>query len=242
MPVALSFVLAAALASGAYVGSVALLLAVALTQGLVVAGWYHAVGAPGAGGGMLVCTAAAGCGDLLLFRDDARPLGPVTGVLGLTMVGVLLHQLARSPRDEVTASMAATAALASFVVLVSFFLAALQTRHGETRHGADMVAVVAAAVAAARLADLAALMVPLPDLARVSLALPLAAVAGLTAGAATEGRPGAGLLMGLVAGVAVAAGAAFAGRLPHPNLLTSGALPVALAGPVAYALGRVVLG
>lgn len=245
MPVTVSLALAGALALGAYGGSVFLVLSVALTQGLVLVRWYSAVAAPGAAGGMVLCAAAGVGADLLLLgrhaRADLHPLGPVTGVLGLAMVGVLLHQLTRNPRDRVTASMTATAALAVLVVLASAYVAAGQPQAAAGAAGTvagDLVSVVAAGLAAARLADL----LPLGAGPRAGLAMAVAGVVGLGVGVATGIGAGTGLLLGVVTGSVAAAGAALAGRLPHPHPVLSGALPVALAGPVAYVIGRIVLG
>src|SRR3954449_10185304 len=140
MPVAMTAAMAGALALGAYAGSVVLLVAVAGTQAVMVYGWHRALDVPGALGGALLAGAAAGVADLfLVVRDDARPLAPLSGVLGLAVIGAFLHQLARrGKRAQLTGSLTATAALAVFAVLAGLYLAALQTR-GE----AALVALVA---------------------------------------------------------------------------------------------------
>ncbi|MGH8939463.1 MAG: hypothetical protein ACRDV2_08945, partial [Actinomycetes bacterium] len=94
MAAALTLALAGLLALSAWAGAVPLMLAVALVQGLVVAGWYRAVDVPGALGGMLLAGVVAAATDLLLVvRDDPRPVTPATSVLGVAMVGGLVHQL-----------------------------------------------------------------------------------------------------------------------------------------------------
>src|SRR3954451_4572904 len=96
MPVAMTAAMAGALALGAYAGSVVLLVAVAGTQAVMVYGWHRALDVPGALGGVILAGAAAGVADVLLVaRDDARPLAPVSGVLALAVLGAFLHQLAR---------------------------------------------------------------------------------------------------------------------------------------------------
>jgi hypothetical protein len=87
---------------------------------------------------------------------------------------------------------------------------------------------------------------PLPDVARVPLALGLAALVGVAVGRAEPGL-GAGsgaavavacALTGLL-GVAVGRLVAAPERVPA---LLAGALPVAFAGPAAYVVGRIVVG
>jgi len=151
MPAALTLALAGGLALGAYTSDVLLLLVVLAVQGLLIFGWHRALDVPGALGGMVLSAATAlGADVALLVRDDARPLTPVTGVLGLAMLGALVHQLTRRPeRARLTASLTATTMLLVLVALGALYLPAEETR-GE----AALVALVALAAAAAAGAEL----------------------------------------------------------------------------------------
>jgi hypothetical protein len=236
MAIALTAALAGVLALAGYAGSVVLLLAVAMVQGLLVAGWYRCVDVPGATGGMLLAGAASGAADLLLLlRDDPRPLAPATGVLGLAMVGTLLHQLVRRPeRDRVTASLTATATLTAFAVLTGLFISAEQTRGG-----ASLVAVVAVTAVAGRVVDL---LPSLPSSVRAPAGVVLGGVVGAGLGSLTVVEAQPGLLLGLGAAASAAVAGAVVRRFPRPDLFTAGALPLAVAGPVAYVLGRILVG
>lgn len=232
---ALTAGLAGVLALAAYAGAVVLVLAVGLVQGLLIAGWHRSLRVPGAVGGMVVAGAASAAADVLLWlRDDPRPLTPATGVLGLTVAGAFLHQLTRRPpRHELTASLTATISLAVLGVLTALYIAA-----EGTRGGASLVAVVALAAGAARLVDL----LPLPALLRLPPGLLLAGAIGFLLGGVTtvDARPG--LLLGLAAGAAAQAAGVLVRRTGAADLYTAGALPIAIGGPVAYVLGRILVG
>ena len=235
MPAALTLALAAALALGAYAGDVVLLLAVLVVQGLLVSGWHRALDVPGALGGVVLAGAVAVAADvLLLVRDDARPLTPVTGVLGVAVLGALIHQLARRPdRARLTASLTATMTLVALVALAALFLPAAQTR-GE----AALAALVALAAAVAVAADL----LPSVPLVRAAVAVAAGVAVGGLIGALTGLAVGPAVLMGGVGSAVGAAGTALVRREPRPDLATAAAVPLALAGPVAYVLGRILVG
>src|SRR4029079_1774535 len=96
--------------------------------GLLVSGWHRSLAVPGARGGVALAGAAALAADLLLgVRGDTRPLAPVSAVVGLAVVGALIHQLLRSAdRARVTASLTATVTLAVLAVLAGLYIAALR--------------------------------------------------------------------------------------------------------------------
>jgi hypothetical protein len=234
MPVAVTAAMAAALALGAYAGSLVLLLAVVLTQAAVISGWHRSVDVPGLLGGAMLAGAAALTADILLVaRDDSRPLDPVAGVLGCAVLGGFVHQLARrDSRVRLTASLTATLALVVLAVLGALYLAARETR-GE----AALVALVALAVLAARVADVA----PLPPLHRGAAAVVAGGAVGLVVATVTDIAAGAGLLLGLAAAVTATAAVQLVGGAGRPAWLPAAALPLLLAAPVAYILGRLLV-
>ena len=235
MPAALTLALAGALALGAYAGDLVLMLATLVVQGLLVSGWHRALDVPGALGGRILAGATAVSADVALFvRDDVRPLTPVTGILGAAMLGAIVHQLARRPaRARLTASLTATTTLVVLVALASLYLPA-----EETRGQAALVALVAAAVAAAVAAEL----LPVPAIARAGLAVLAGVVVGGVLGGLTDLAMGSALLAGGVAAAVATAATAFVRRAERPDLATAAALPFAVAGPVAYVLGRILVG
>lgn len=230
--------LAVALVLGAATAPVVLLVAVVMTQGLLVAGWHRSLDWSGATGGAAVAgTAALGADLLVLAADGDRPLSGVPAVLALSVLAALVHQLLRHDgRGRLVHSLAATVTLAVLAVLASSYLAA-----GAADGGAALVAVaalpagtvVAASVLRRRTGrsqwlDLAAV----PAAALVSLAVPLlsdlAVVPGLVIAASAA-------LVAWVAGFVVS-------RSAEPDPALAAGLPLALTGPVAYVLGRLLVG
>ncbi|MDQ1625643.1 MAG: hypothetical protein QOJ49_1141 [Actinomycetota bacterium] len=236
MPVAVTAALAGALALGAYAGSVALLLAVLITQATIIARWHKSLDVPGALGGAVLAGTAGLAADLLVaLRDDPRPLTGLTGVLGLAVLGAFLHQLSRrGDRDGVTASLTATVALVVLTVFTALYLAA-----AKTRGDAALVAVVVLSVLAARLAE----QVRVPALRRAALAVLAGAVVGAAGGRlAGDLGVGVGLALGAAAAIATGIASVVTRGLPRAVMTTVAALPLAVAGPVAYVLGRVLIG
>lgn len=230
--------LAVALVLGAATAPVVLLVAVVMTQGLLVAGWHRSLDWLGAAGGAVVAgTAALGADLLVLAADGDRPLSGVPAVLALSVLAALVHQLLRRDgRGRLVHSLAATVTLAALAVLASSYLAA-EAADG----GAALVAVaalpagtvVAASVLRRRTGrspwlDLAAV----PAAAVLALAVPLlsdlAVVPGLVIAASAA-------LVAWVSGFVVA-------RSAEPDPALAAGLPLALAGPVAYVLGRLLVG
>ena len=232
---ALTLALAAALVAGAYAGEVVLLVAVLAVQGLLISRWHSALAVPGAIGGIALAAAAAIATDAtLVVRDDPEPLSPVAGILAVAMLGTIVHQLARRPdRTRLTPSLTATGTLVVLVVLSSLFLPA-----GGTGAEAALVAVAALAAALPALTELA----PLSPLARSAVAVAGGALVGLVFALLTDLTVGAGLLVGVVAAAVAAASIAFVRRVRAPRLTTAGAMPVAVAAPVAYVLSRILVG
>jgi hypothetical protein len=236
MALALTAALGGAVALSAYAGIPVLVLAVALVQAFVAYGWNRTLVVPGSTGALVIAAAAALGSDLLLLRhDESRPLAPLSGVLGLTVVAAFVHQVVRRPhRDRVTASLSATVTLAVAVVLAALYLPAYR----DTSGAAALVAAVALAAAAG------ALMGGLPAPAWASVPLGLAAGAGVgwLIGGATHVGSGDGGLLGLAAAVLAEVALALVRRAAGHDRLSAAALPIAFAGPAAYILGRILLG
>ncbi len=235
MSAALTFALALAVAAGAYAGQVVLGVAVLATQAVLIWGWHRALDVPGATGGMVVGAAAALAADvLLLVRDDARPLSPVAGLLGVAMLAVLVHQLVRRPvRARLTPSLAATATLVVLAVLAALFIPAADTRGGEA-----LVAVTALAAALAAAAGL----LPLAPVVLAGVATAGGALLGAVVAALTDPSVGPTLLLGAASAAVAVSMAAFVRRVPRPDLTTVAALPVVGVAPLGYVLGRILVG
>lgn len=235
MPAALTLALAGALALAAYAGQTLVTVAVLVVQALLVWGWHDALDVPGRIGGMILGGAAAATADvLLLVREDTRPLTPVAGVVAVAMLGAMVHQLARGPgRERLTASLTGTTTLVAVATLGALFVAVQQTLGGPAL---VTLAAVSAAVAAA------AALVPLPPV----LAAGVAAVGGLVLGVLvavlTHLSVGAALPIGAAAASTALAAITFVRRANRPNLTTAGALPLLSVAPVAYVLGRLLVG
>ena len=173
----------------AALGHLPLVLGIAVVQVLLALGFLALVDAPASGGVFLLGLAAAVAADLVVELDDGRIAG-LSGVVALSLVAALLHQLSRRPRTQVTESLADTFVV---VVLVCSIACLAAARHHEGGNWPVRVALAAAAVAlfTGRLGDAV--------LGRPALAL-----------GATRGWPG--LLLALGSGVAVAVAVA-AGHL-----------------------------
>lgn len=102
----------AALLGLAVLGDKPLLGGVVVLQVLLGLGFLALVDAPASGGIFVLGTAATIVADLVVVLDDGR-VGGLAGVVALSLVGGLLHQLIRRERSRVTESLADT-----FVVVV----------------------------------------------------------------------------------------------------------------------------
>lgn len=102
-----SAALGAALFGLAVLGDLPLLGGVVVVQGLVGLGFLALVEAPASGGVFLLGAAATIGADLVVQLEDGR-VGDLAGVVALSLVGGLLHQLIRRERARVTESLADT--------------------------------------------------------------------------------------------------------------------------------------
>ncbi|MEU8919156.1 hypothetical protein [Streptomyces nigrescens] len=227
-PAALTAGLALLLALTAPLARPVLAVPVALLQAVTAAGWFRLNGMWPARQGIALAFLAGLTTDVALLATD-RESAPLVGIgtLGVWCLLVLVLQLRnRSSADE--RMYALTAGLTSTALAV---LAA-----GQLAASPHAVVVGAAAVAVATLAR----ALPLPPVASVGISLVAAAGAGIAAGQLT-GLGASGALLGLAAGGCALIGLRVASydypsRFVH---LTAGvALPLALAAPAVYVLGR----
>lgn len=217
----------------------ALLLGVLVVQGLVLVGWHRTLDVPGRLGGILVGGGAALAADLLVLADDGKePLARVPAVLGLVMVAAVVHQMLRGEgRARLNVSLAGTVTGAVFASSASGYLAA-----EELDARGPLLAVTALAAGLCTLVPVVGARLRLPGwfelLLGPALAVPTgAAVAGLSALGPTD----AVLLAVAAAAVATAAGA-FVARAPAPARGVAVGLSFCAAGPLAYVLGRLLVG
>lgn len=172
-------VLALVLAVASYVGEVPLAVGILGVQVFLILGLLALVDAPASGGGFLVAVGATVAADVLVLMDDGE-IGRLAGVLGLTFVAALLHQLTRKNRSRVTESLADTLVVSVMAVAAACLLAVRQMDGGEQAVRVALTA-TAAALLLGRVGD------------RIA-ARPMLAVGS------TRGWPG--LLLALGAGVA----------------------------------------
>lgn len=243
VPAVLTCVLALLVAGGAQLGAYALAVAVALLQAVTAAGWYRLNGMwPARQGIALAFLAGLATDTALLIADEGRAPLMIIGTLGAWCVLTLvLHLRNTSSPDERMYALTAAFASTALTVLAAGHLAALGAA------GADAVSVGACAAAAAALVR----ALPLPRLVSPVVAALAGAGAGAGAGrflvlggAAADGSTTAGAALGLAAGCCALLGLRVASydypsRFVH---MTAGvALPLTLAAPAVYLLGRVVV-
>ncbi|MFD7747416.1 hypothetical protein ACFV2V_15830 [Streptomyces sp. NPDC059698] len=230
-PAAITAVLGLLLAGGAALGTYALLVPVVLLQAVTAAGWFRLNGMWPARQGIALAFAGGLAADVVLLVAG-REHGPAAllGTLGVwVLLTVVLQLRSHAGADERMYGLMATVVSASLAVLAGGHLAAAP----------DAVVAGGAAVAAAVLVR----ALPLPVAASVAAALLAGAGAGLAVGGLTDfGAKGA--LLGLAAGGCAVIGLRVASydypsRFVH---MTAGvALPLTLAAPAVYLLGRMLL-
>ncbi|WP_030372840.1 hypothetical protein [Streptomyces rimosus] len=227
-PAAVTAALALLLALAAPLPRVALMVPVVLLQAVTAAGWFRLNGMWPARQGIALAFLAGVTTDIALLATE-REQAPLVamGTLGVWCLFVLILQLRnRSSADE--RMYALTAGLTSTALTV---LAA-----GQLAAAASAVTVGCVAVAVATLAR----ALPLPPVPSLAVALLGGAGAGIAAGQ-LNGLGAAGALLGLVAAGCALIGLRVASydypsRFVH---LTAGvALPLTLAAPAVYVLGR----
>lgn len=171
------------LAGAARYGSVALLVAVAVVQALLIASWFVAVAGSGRVGGAVVAVAASAGADFAVTHWPHGRLGTLLPVLALAVPVLFVHQLARgAARVRLIESLSSVSLLALAVIALP---ALVQLRHefrpddlgGHVAGG--VVAAIAGALVAGYLVDMLITSPRFdPDVARGLPALVVAAVVG----------------------------------------------------------------
>ncbi|MCC3777438.1 hypothetical protein [Streptomyces sp. UNOB3_S3] len=227
-PALITAVLAGLLAAAAPLARPALAVPVVLLQAVTAAGWFRLNGMWPARQGIALAFLGGVAADIgLLATDTAKAPTVLLGTLGVWILLVVVLQLRShaSPDERLYGLTAATASTA-LAVMAGGHLAA----------DPDAVVIGGLGVAAAVLAR----ALPLPSVAAPVVALIAATGAGIAGGQLTGFGPTAALL-GLAAGVCALVGLRVASydypsRFVH---MTAGvALPLALAAPAVYVLGR----
>ncbi|MFD8980751.1 hypothetical protein [Streptomyces sp. NPDC059564] len=229
-PAILTAALGVLLAGAAALGEYALLLPLIALQGLTAAGWFRLNGMWPARQGIALAFAGAVVADGAVLAVD-RPYGPgaIIGTLGAWVLLTLVLQLrSHADPDERMYGLMASVASAALAIVCAGYLAA----------DGKAVSVGAAAVAVAVFAR----ALPLPTAPSVAVSLAAAAGAGIAVGGMT-GMGAGGALLGLAAGVCALIGLRVA-AYDYPSKfvhMTAGvALPLAVAAPAVYLIGRVV--
>ncbi|MFF8290793.1 hypothetical protein ACF068_16420 [Streptomyces sp. NPDC016309] len=227
-PAVLTAALGGLLAAGAALGPYGLLVPLVLLQAVTAAGWFRLNGMWPARQGIALAFAGGLVADVaLLATGKEHAPAAILGTLGVWVLLVLVLQLrSHAGSDERQYGLMATVASSALAVVAAGHLAATT----------DAVVVGGLAVAV----TVVARALPLPQPASLVVALLAAAGAGVAAGGMT-GLGANGALLGLGAGVCALVGHRVAAydypsRFVH---LTAGvALPLALAAPAVYVLGR----
>lgn len=184
--------------------------------------------------------------DVVLLRTRTATAGSIAGVIGLSVIAVLFHQLARRNPRGVTAAVAVTLSAIVVGAALPLLLPLRELSGGRSVAFAAVVSAAAALVVARLVAG--------PD--------PVRRVAGLVASAAVAlacGLPSGGLSVGdaMGAGLAAAVAALLVDRLlvraqiggvpdrgtrayVRALALVSALLPLALVSPIAYLAGRII--
>ncbi|MFI5638059.1 hypothetical protein ACIA8H_11660 [Streptomyces goshikiensis] len=229
-PALLTAALGILLAVAAALGQYALLVPLVALQGLTAAGWFRLNGMWPARQGIALAFLGALVGDVaVLAVDHEYGPGAIIGTLGAWVLLTLVLQLrSHADPDERMYGLMASVASAALAIVCAGYLAA----------ESDAVSVGAAAVAVAVFAR----ALPLPTAPSVGVSLAAAAGAGIALGTLT-GIGAGGALLGLAAGVCALVGLRVA-AYDYPSKfvhMTAGvALPLAVAAPAVYLIGRVV--
>lgn len=227
-PALLTAVLAALIAVAAVFGPFAVVVPVVLLQAVMAAGWFRLNGMWPARQGIALAFLGGLVADIaILAVDTEQAPAAILGTLGVwVLLTVVLHLRNRMPADERMYALTAGVTTAALTVVAAGLLAA------DGKAATVGGAAVAAAVVARAL--------PLPTPASLAVALLAAAGAGIAAGGAS-GLGGGGAVIGLGAGVCALVGLRVA-AYDYPSKfvhMTAGvALPLAVAAPAVYMLGR----
>ncbi|MGC0418473.1 hypothetical protein [Embleya sp. AB8] len=241
LPALLTVGLAAVLAVTAIAGKPALVLGVAFLQVLTAVGWFRLNGMwPARQGIALVVVAAFGT-DAAVYAKGQQGLASVPAVLaGALLLSVLLQARSGARPGELLPALTVTTSAALITAFDVAYLVAGELSGGPIDAGA---AVVGAALAAGVATLVRA--VPLPDTIAPIPSWLLGTAAGAAGGVALGGEAPYAALLGAGAAALGLLGRRIAGY-DHPSRFvhfTAGvSLPLALAAPAAYLLGRVMIG
>lgn len=238
-------------------GRAGLVVAVAVVQLVLVAGWVVTATLEGPRASLALGVLAAAGADLAMLLPRRPELGGLLAVLGLAFLATVVQQMLRRHRDELVASLSGALLLVSAVCGLAALLPLGRTAADRTV-AVTAVLAVGAALVVAHLVDL---VLPrpriTPEVPRGLVALPLAVIAG--AGVAVA-RHGAGTLadtlsaviFGAVLGGVAALISLTASYVVADTLTTDrpppawalppvqAILPIAACGPVALALLRIL--
>jgi hypothetical protein len=239
-------VAAAVLIGGNASGRPALAVSIVLVQIAFAAGWLLTFAAS-VDAAVLVLIALV-ITDVVLLRTRSASGGSIAGVIGLSVIGVLFRQLLRRDPRGVTAAVSLTLGAIMLGAAPALLLPLRELPVGRT---AGFVALLASAAAL-----VVARLPAAPDVPRRLLALAVGVVAALLCGLGKGGLStghavalGAGCavtvlladrLLVLVAADASSPGDHRARVTALSNAVVAGILPLALACPVAYLVGRVI--
>jgi hypothetical protein len=255
---AVTLLAGALLIGAARTSAVALLVAVAAVQAVLMLGWVYGMVLSGRKGALLIAALAAGGADVAVSRWPAGRLGTLLVVFGLAVPVMFVHQLMRgAARVRVVESLGG---IALIVAAVAALPALIQLRHeftGPTLGGRVVSGVVAAAAGALVVGYLVDLVLAAPRfdpaVSRGLLAVIASAGLGGSIGhlmlrSDAEFLAGRGAFTGAALGALVAffaVGVAFIesssampqaafGRRMRPVL--SSLLPLSILAPVAFVL------
>jgi hypothetical protein len=233
-------VAALVLIGGNAAGRPGLAVAVIAVQAVLVIAWCQLFSLAVESAAIVVLAVAVA--DFVLLRTRAATGGSIAGVLGLSVIAVLFHQVARRSSRSVTEVVAVTLSAIVIACAVALLLPLRELGTGRAGVFAGVVT-AAAAIAAARL-------LPGPDPVRRIAGLAIAAGAGAVCGLPKGGLSVAdGLYVGLAAGAAALLVDRLVERSSLPrssrgevlvSVVVAGLLPLMLAAPIAYLAGRII--
>jgi hypothetical protein len=185
--------------------------------------------------------------DVVLLRTRAATAGSIVGVIGLSVIAVLFHQLARRDPRGVTGAVSVTL---SAIVLTLALALLLPLRELAGGRSAVFTGIVTAAAAVVVVRLLGGGADPLRRLAGLLAAVLVALACGLAKGGLTTGDA---IGLGLGAAVTALLADRMLARVTVPQtgggllqayssmiVPVTAILPLALASPIAYLAGRVI--
>lgn len=258
LPTALGAAVIAGLLTGAvFVGRPPAAAAVLVIQVAVALGWLSLVGTSVGLIDLGIVGAAAVAADVVLLHSRHTGPGSLAPVIGVTFVAAILRQLGRRQRTEVTSALLTTASAVALCCAPTVVLPLGLGDSGRAVAASGLLAAAAALAVGALLRS--AVLSVLRDNGSVQIVagagaavVATAAAVGLSlvvASGVAGGRAlgnGDACAVGIVSALAAGVGCLAAVRgLPAGRVLglpaLAACLPVLLAAPTAYVVGRIVL-